>query len=88
MRAVVYKNTPLRVLRRLQPKMAERIREKIGAVAANPSGPGLDVRPLAGRPSYRLRIGDWRVIFEIDPATLVVLAIETRGDVYKPRKRR
>ncbi len=85
---VTYKSTPLRVLRRMQPQVARQIRDKIMAVAADPSNPSLGVRPLKNRPGFRLRIGHWRVIFDTDAVTLEVLAIETRGDVYKPRKRR
>ncbi len=85
---VAYKNTPLRVLRRMQPQVARQIRDKIMAVAADSSNPSLGVRPLKNRPGFRLRIGHWRVIFDTDAITLEVLAIETRGDVYKPRKRR
>ena len=83
-----FKRTPLRVLRRLQPKTAQQIQERIIAVAQDPSNPGLDVLPLTNRPGYRLRVRDWRVVFEMDATSLEVLAIETRGDVYKPRKRK
>ena len=72
----------------MQPKIARQIRDRITAVAANPSSPRLGVRPLKNRPVLRLRVRDWRVILEIDANTLDVLAIETRGDAYKPRKRK
>ncbi len=72
----------------MQPRMARQIREKIMAVAADPSDPGLDVRPLSHRPGFRLRVGDWRVLFERDETALDVLAIERRGEAYKPRRRR
>ena len=85
---VTYKNTPLRVLRRMQSRMARQIQRKVGAVAADPANRNLGVTPLTGRRGFRLRVGDWRVIFDMDATTLDVLAIETRGDVYKPRRRR
>lgn len=69
-------------------RTAERIQERVKAVAADPANHGLGVRPLANRPGFRLRIGDWRVLFDMDAETLEVIAIETRGDVYKPRRRR
>ena len=72
----------------MQPKMARQIRDKIMAVAADPSNPSLGVRPLTNRPGFRLRVGGWRVIFDMGTGTLEVLVIETRGGVYKPRKRR
>lgn len=87
MLTVRFKRTPLRVLRRMQPKAAQQIRARILAVAQDPSSPGFDVRPLTNRPGFRLRAGDWRIIFDMDATTLEVMAIETRGDVYKPRKR-
>ena len=85
---VTYKNTPLRVLRRMQPKMARQIQDRIMAVAADPTSRSLDVTRLTSRPGFRLRVGGWRVIFDMDATTLDVLAIETRGEAYKPRRRR
>ncbi len=68
--------------------MARRIQERIGAVAADPANRAIGIVRLANRPGYRLRVGDWRVIFDMDGETLDVLAIEVRGEVYKPRRRR
>jgi len=45
-----------------------------------------DIRPLSGQSdTYRLRIGDYRVIFSIQNDILLVevLNIGNRGDVYK-----
>lgn len=45
-----------------------------------------DVRPLQGRPrEWRLRIGDWRVIFTYDDETtaIVILAVLPRGRAYR-----
>lgn len=85
---IAYRNTPLRVLRRMPQRTAKRIQERIKAVAVDPTNHSLGVRPLANRPGFRLRIGDWRVLFDMDAETLDVIAIETRGEVYKPRRRR
>jgi mRNA interferase RelE/StbE len=40
---------------------------------------------LTGRPAWRIRIGDYRVIYEIDDSLLevVVVAIGHRKDVYR-----
>ncbi len=37
------------------------------------------------RPGYRLRVGDWRVIYEIkgDELIILVLRIGRRGEVYR-----
>jgi len=62
-----------------------RIAEKIERLGENPDDPALDVKKLTGQPFYRLRIGQWRVIFDRQD-TLKIIAIETlkpRGDAYK-----
>ena len=71
----------------MQPKMAKQIQKRILAIAEDPANRDADVRPLTNRPGFRLRVGDWRVIFSMDENALDVLAVETRGDVYKQRKR-
>ncbi|RPI58500.1 MAG: hypothetical protein EHM56_01630 [Chloroflexi bacterium] len=40
---------------------------------------------LQNRPGYRLRVGDWRVIYEIenDELIILVLRIGLRGEVYR-----
>jgi mRNA interferase RelE/StbE len=42
------------------------------------------VKALTGRPGYRLRVGDWRVIYDLNDQ-LTILAVEriaARGEVY------
>lgn len=41
-----------------------------------------DVKALVGRPGKRLRVGDFRVIFEEDSTTIRVLTLGPRGGVY------
>jgi mRNA-degrading endonuclease RelE of RelBE toxin-antitoxin system len=41
------------------------------------------VKRLAGRADDRLRVGDWRVIFEVEADVVLVTAIASRGDVFK-----
>jgi mRNA interferase RelE/StbE len=62
-----------------------RIAEKIYQLGLNPDDPMLDVKRLQGEQYYRLRVGDWRVIFDRQDA-ITVIAIERikpRGDAYK-----
>jgi mRNA interferase RelE/StbE len=42
-------------------------------------------RPLTGRPAYRIRIGDYRVIYTIQDDLLVVVVVTLghRRDVYR-----
>lgn len=65
--------------------VATQIRSKIDTLAGNPWAPNPNVRKLIARQGYRLRVGDWRVLFDIDNGRLVVLvlAINPRGGAYQ-----
>jgi mRNA interferase RelE/StbE len=50
------------------------------------AGDGGDVKKLEGRSGeWRLRVGDWRIIFTADPAmnAIDVLAVLNRRDAYE-----
>lgn len=81
MKPIIYQPDALNVLRRMQPKTAQRIRDKIKAYAADPASQANNVRTLKGRDGIRLRVGDWRVIM-LDGEVLSILRIGPRGDVY------
>lgn len=85
MYTVVFTKPALRVLRRLPRNLAELIRTKIMEVAEDPYAPHNNVTKLVGRPGYRLRVGDWRVIYELqnEQVVLLVLKIGPRGEVYE-----
>ncbi len=55
---------------------ARLIREKLEQVASDPFASIPNAKKLQGRPGYRLRIGDWRVIYEIDKDELVVIVLK------------
>ena len=62
-----------------------RITEKIVLLGANPDDPFLDIKKLKGEPYFRLRVGQWRIIFDKDDQIKIVSIekIKSRGDVYK-----
>ncbi|HEY8394945.1 MAG TPA: type II toxin-antitoxin system RelE/ParE family toxin [Thermaerobacter sp.] len=76
-----------KTLRRLDRSTRLRLRDAIDRLAEGPHpAPGRDVRPLQGHPGlYRLRVGDWRVLFAVEEAeqALLVLAIRPRGQAYR-----
>lgn len=45
----------------------------------------VDVKPLKGRLEWRLRVGDFRILYREDREnnTYVVTKIKSRGDIYK-----
>jgi mRNA interferase RelE/StbE len=82
MKPVRYSREAIRTLRRMPRPTAERIREKVAAYAADPAAQARNVTALKGEPGVmRLRVGDWRVIFE-DGAVIAVIRIGPRGSVY------
>lgn len=72
-----------RDLERLDPPVKRRVLETIERLAINPRSAAL--RKLSGRTQSRLRVGDWRVIIELDiPArTIVVERVLPRGRAYE-----
>ena len=45
----------------------------------------LDIKPLVGRSGYRLKVGGWRLLLDIDyeERIIFVYMLASRGDVYK-----
>lgn len=62
--------------------VAALVRSKIEQYASDPTSLANNVVKLQGRPGYRLRIGDWRVIFSLSDSVLDVRAIRPRGSAY------
>jgi len=69
-------------LDRLQGELWQRTKEALLGLRTNPRPPGCV--KLAGG-SWRIRIGDWRAIYDIDDTaqTVTVLRVKHRRDVYK-----
>lgn len=85
MYGVLFTKSADRTLRKLPRNTAQRIRRSLDDLATNPYAEHLDVTKLQNRPGYRLRVGDWRVIYEIenDELIILVLRIGSRGEVYR-----
>jgi mRNA interferase RelE/StbE len=68
-------------LEQLDPQVQRRVLRVLNNFDFSASGA---VRKLVGRPGYRLRIGDWRVLIEIDrgPRIITVNRILPRGRAY------
>jgi mRNA interferase RelE/StbE len=64
-------------------KDAARLVSKISAYAENPSAQANNVKRLKGSPAlYRLRVGDYRIIFTQGESEIVVTKIEPRSSAY------
>jgi mRNA interferase RelE/StbE len=73
-----------KVLRRIPRNTALTIGKKIMELASNPHGMR-NVKKLTNHPGYRLRVGDWRVVYTVNDNELIVhvINVKTRGEVYK-----
>ncbi len=83
--SVVYSADALKMLSRMDATLAKRVRAKIVALARDPRAPNNNVKKLTGVPGYRLRVGDWRVIYTLrqEVLTVVVVRIGHRSEVYE-----
>ncbi len=77
------------ILRRAQKELAnlpkpnyERSRDAIAALSSNPRPTGC--KKLSGREGWRIRSGDYRIIYEIDDRQkrITILHVGHRRDVY------
>lgn len=86
---VVYTEHAQRDLARLDRSVAQRILKRV-AFLTQRSNPLQSAKKLSGvdPATYRYRVGDYRVLFRLDPKTtrliiLVVLRVAHRKDVYR-----
>ncbi|MFH1084317.1 MAG: type II toxin-antitoxin system RelE/ParE family toxin [Chloroflexota bacterium] len=72
-------------LRTVSRDIALHLRERLADLAQDPYAQRPNVTRLQNRPAYRLRVGDWRVIYEIaeDRLIILVLNVGPRGKVYR-----
>lgn len=82
---VTYTKHAERSLLRMPHNLALRLREKLAQIASSPYGLHNNVSKLQNRDGYRLRVGDWRVIYEIHDGELIILVLKIapRGNVYR-----
>lgn len=79
-----YTKEAVKSLRKMPRNVRELIEAKLREYAAAPQQ-GRNVIKLEGRPGYRMRVGGWRLVFEVDNGALVIMVIKVapRGEVYK-----
>jgi len=79
---IVFSNKSLKQLKKLGKDVQERIIKSLERIRIRPE---IHVIKLVGDPGYRLRVGDYRVILDIDKGKLliIVLKIGHRKGIYK-----
>lgn len=82
-REVVYTRVASRAFRRMPEETERLIREKLRLYAADPDALANNVKALRGEGQrYRLRIGDWRAVFTIEPDRVIIHDVGPRGSIY------
>jgi mRNA interferase RelE/StbE len=71
-------------LRALDRSVQTRVLRSLAKLAINPRS-SANVKAMKGSDQYRLRVGDWRVVYELHDAVLLVLVarVGNRRDVYR-----
>ena len=79
-----YSKQAVRALIRMPATTAATIRAKLLELVQYPPA-ARNVKKLTGQPGYRLRVGDWRVLYLLDNGSLIVYVAEigARGGIYK-----
>ncbi len=79
---LIYTHRAYRDIRRLTPEIKQRVKTALEKYKDNPGFYAQKLtNPVFG--SYRFRIGDYRVIFDIVEEQLSILRVGHRGDIYR-----
>jgi mRNA interferase RelE/StbE len=83
---IAYETKAIKDLKAIDAKERARIIAKIVQYAADPAGLANQVIHLSNSPFYRLRVGDYRVIFSLDEGVVVlmtVIRVRHRREAYE-----
>ena len=79
--SVEFKPQAVKDLKKISLETRQRIIAKIEMMQEDLAG---DVKKLTNfTPEYRLRVGDYRVLFEVNQGRIVIYRVKHRRDVYR-----
>jgi mRNA interferase RelE/StbE len=83
MYSIDYSKASRKAMKSMPRNTARLVMEKIESLAVDPYAPNNNVRKLTNHPGYRLRVGDWRVVYLIHEQELVIVVVRIapRGEV-------
>lgn len=79
--SIRWKKKATKELDKLEHSLSQRIIKSIRILKENPFNK--DVKKLKGINGYRLRVGDYRVIFDIEGKCIIILKVGHRKNIYK-----
>ncbi len=71
-------------MRKAPRETVARIRSRLNGLALDPFH-APNVKKLTNQPGYRLRVGDWRVLYLVEQEVLVIYVVDVghRKEVYR-----
>jgi len=69
-------------LRKLDPGTAEKILKKIASLESFPELPNIK-RLKNFYPPFRMRVGEYRVLFDVEDEQLIVVSVRHRKEAYR-----
>ena len=77
------KRSAVKEIRRLPDTVLRRVTGAIGSLAEDPRPEGC--KKLSGSEKYRIRVGDYRIVYTIDDTvvTVYIIRVRHRRDVYR-----
>ncbi len=82
---IVFTKQAARSLQKMPREVTNLVREKLHQIALDPFASHTAVTKLQNREGYRMRVGDWRVIYDVqkEKVVILVLKVASRGEVYR-----
>jgi mRNA interferase RelE/StbE len=85
MHELIYKKAAVKGMLKMPVKIRRRMQDELNAITASPSEYEGNWKPLTGSDYWRLRVGGYRAICDLDNGRLIMLVLKAgpRGDIYK-----
>jgi mRNA interferase RelE/StbE len=82
---IVFTKQAIRQMQKMPRELRNLIHEKLDQIAADPFASHHNVTKLHNREGFRLGVGDWRVIYDLqkDKLVIMMLRVATRSEVYR-----
>lgn len=75
---IVYSKKALKFLKKQDKSTQKRLVNAIGRLPLDG-----DIKKLRGADGYRLRVGDFRILFDVNGVIIDIIDIGNRGQIYK-----
>ena len=82
---VMFKKSAIKGMKKMPMKLRQKMQDEIETIAKDPAKYSGNWKPLTGSDYWRLRVGGYRAICNIQEDVLMLLVIKVgpRGDIYK-----